>query len=58
MIAYNFGYLKINEPIKVRMGEIIETSIGRLIFNDILPKNFHFINETFNKKELQKPSLN
>ncbi|MEK7114485.1 MAG: DNA-directed RNA polymerase subunit beta' [Patescibacteria group bacterium] len=54
MIAYNFGYLKINEPIKVRMGEIIETSIGRLIFNDILPKNFHFINETFNKKELQK----
>lgn len=54
MIAYNFGYLKINESIKVRMGKIIETSIGRLIFNDVLPKNFDFVNKIFGKKELQK----
>lgn len=59
MVAYNFGYLKINEPIKVKIKEktkskIMETSVGRLIFNDILPKKFPFINETFNKKELQK----
>lgn len=55
MIAYNFGYLKINEPIKIRMKtSIVETSIGRLIFNGALPKNFGFVNKTFNKKELQK----
>lgn len=62
MMAYNFDYLKINEPIKIRMkkekekwsGEIIETSIGRLIFNGVLPKDFDFINKTLNRKELQK----
>ncbi|PIU98643.1 DNA-directed RNA polymerase subunit beta' [Candidatus Wolfebacteria bacterium CG03_land_8_20_14_0_80_40_12] len=55
ILAFNFDYLKINEPIKVRIGaEIIETSVGRLIFNDILPKDFNFINKTLNKKELQK----
>jgi len=32
----------------------IETSVGRLIFNGILPKDFGFINKTLNKKELQK----
>jgi len=54
-LAYDFGYLKINEPIKVKIdNEIIETSVGRLIFNSILPKDFDFINATLNKKELRK----
>jgi DNA-directed RNA polymerase subunit beta' len=55
ILAYDFGYLKINEPIKVRIkSEIIETSVGRLIFNSVLPKDFNFVNKTLNKKELQK----
>jgi len=66
MLVYDLGYLKINEPIKVRVNpllknkdphqttSIIETSVGRLIFNSILPKDFGFVNKTLNKKELQK----
>jgi len=55
ILAHHFGYLKINEPIKVRIkSEIIETSVGRLIFNSVLPKDFNFVNKTLNKKELQK----
>ncbi len=69
ILAHNFGYLKINELIKVRSGKtpmkasknveaitsnIIETSVGRLIFNEILPEDFNFVNKTFDKKELQK----
>jgi len=55
MLAYDFEYLKINEPIRVKIGkDFIETSAGRLIFNGVLPKDFNFINKTLNKKELQK----
>ena len=33
---------------------LIETSVGRLIFNDIFPADFPFINEVVNKKFIQK----
>ncbi len=62
LLANEFGYLKINEPIKINAklaglsghNEIIETSAGRIIFNNILPKELGFINKTFDKKELQR----
>ncbi len=70
ILAYDSGYLKINEPIKVKVdkkvkldekkagGEeqngFIETSVGRLIFNCVLPPDIDFINKTLNKKELQR----
>ncbi len=52
VLANNFGYVDINESINVK--EVGETSVGRLIFNEILPKDFRFINDTLNKKTLQK----
>ena len=70
MLAHEFGYLEINEPIKIPKTEInlapteasagaseskfIETSVGRLIFNAVLPPEFNFVNKTLTKKELQK----
>lgn len=33
---------------------ILETSVGRLIFNDIFPEDFPYVNETINKKFLGK----
>jgi len=55
ILAYDFEYLKINEPIRVKIDkDFVETSAGRLIFNGVLPKDFNFINKTLNKKELQK----
>jgi len=38
--------LEIRQKIKVRIGKnIIETTVGRLLFNEILPENFDYINE-------------
>ncbi len=70
ILAYDFGHLKINEPIRVKIDnkikideketvderrrDFIETSVGRLIFNSVLPSGIDFINKTLNKKELQK----
>jgi len=34
-------------------GQIIETSVGRLIFNKVVPKELGFRNENFDKKKLQ-----
>jgi DNA-directed RNA polymerase subunit beta' len=37
---------------KVRLeGEIVETTIGRVLFNDIIPESQGFINDTVNKKK-------
>ncbi|TAK96194.1 DNA-directed RNA polymerase subunit beta', partial [Patescibacteria group bacterium] len=35
-------------------GELIETSVGRIVFNDILPKELRFINEEMTQKELKQ----
>mgnify|MGYP001587780047 CR=1 FL=1 len=65
LMAYNFGYLDINTPIKIRKPksasaeeligpEFIETSCGRLKFNGVLPPDFRFVNQQLNKKSLSK----
>jgi DNA-directed RNA polymerase subunit beta' len=55
MHAYESGYIAINATIKVPVeGKIIETSLGRLIFNSIFPADFGYVNEQFNKKKLPK----
>jgi DNA-directed RNA polymerase subunit beta' len=55
-MAYHSGYIHIQAPIKVRLpgdSALIETSVGRLIFNKVVPKELGFRNETFDKKKLQ-----
>ncbi len=54
LIAFEFRQIKVNEPIRV--GSITDevTSCGRIIFNTILPKEFGYINEEMDKKNLQK----
>jgi DNA-directed RNA polymerase subunit beta' len=68
VMAYEFEYLKVNESIKilkngikknfgdgdVNKTSVVETTVGRLIFNEILPEDFDFVNKTLNKKVLQK----
>ncbi len=55
ILAYNNKFVNIQAKIKVRLdnGEIVETSVGRLIFNRIVPKEFGYRNEHFDKKKLQ-----
>ena len=46
IFANQCGQIKIRQLISVRIGnEIIETTAGRVIFNEILPENFEFINQ-------------
>lgn len=48
--AYDAGALSVHALIKVRVqGKIIETTYGRLLFNEIVPKELGFINETLKK---------
>jgi len=44
--AYQSDHLEIRQKIQVKIGkEIVETIVGRLLFNEVLPENFDFINE-------------
>lgn len=51
LIAYNNKKVGLHARIKVRIDdELIETSVGRVIFNQIVPKEMGFINELLVKK--------
>ncbi len=52
--AYENGIIKYQTPIKVRVnGEIVVTSYGRLLFNEIVPTELGYVNQTQNKKALK-----
>lgn len=54
IIAYQLGIVGIGAKVKLyQEGKVIDTSVGRIIFNDALPKNLQFINEEMTKKELK-----
>jgi DNA-directed RNA polymerase subunit beta' len=49
--AYEDGYISLHTRIKMRFkGNLRETTVGRVIFNDILPRGMSYINETLDKK--------
>jgi DNA-directed RNA polymerase subunit beta' len=53
LLAYQSGSIDIRAKIKVRIGkEVIETCVGRILFNQILPKKMQFINKVLDKKSL------
>ncbi|MBL7150422.1 DNA-directed RNA polymerase subunit beta' [Candidatus Microgenomates bacterium] len=61
ILAHQTEEVKLREEIKVRIdGKIIKTSVGRVLFNEALPKSLGFINESINArkiKELMKRAL-
>lgn len=62
--AYDFGEVGFRAKIKVLPtdspkyaqynGEIFETTVGRLLFNSVLPKDFEFVNKDIINKELSR----
>jgi DNA-directed RNA polymerase subunit beta' len=63
-IAYNEGIVDLHAIIKVRIADpdgtgdetdvrLIETTVGRVIFNQLVPKGFGYINELLTKKSLR-----
>ena len=55
IMAYQLGFAAVNAKIKVDIkGKILETSVGRILFNDILPEELKFINEELTQKEIKQ----
>ncbi|MCL2173928.1 DNA-directed RNA polymerase subunit beta' [Candidatus Saccharibacteria bacterium] len=53
ILARDAGEIKYQTPIVVRFrGEIHQTTLGRLMFNELLPEDFPFVNEVMAKKPL------
>jgi DNA-directed RNA polymerase subunit beta' len=55
LLANSEGVIKVHDPIRLRLnGQWIDTTVGRVIFNDCLPKELWFVNDEVNKKALSK----
>jgi len=55
LLAYNLEIIDVRAKIRVDInGEIIETSAGRIIFNEMLPDDFEFVNEIMSSKNIKK----
>lgn len=55
LYALEFKHVKYRSKIKYLMdNEFVETTPGRLIFNEKIPQGFEFVNYTVNDKELSK----
>jgi DNA-directed RNA polymerase subunit beta' len=55
ILAFEMGELDIKAKIKLRIdGNLVETSLGRIIFNEALPEDFPFQNKLITIKELEK----
>jgi DNA-directed RNA polymerase subunit beta' len=53
--AYEGKRITLHQPIKVRIvGEIIETTVGRIIFNEAMPEELGYINRTIDKGDIKK----
>ncbi|MDL2322921.1 DNA-directed RNA polymerase subunit beta' [Bacteroidales bacterium OttesenSCG-928-A17] len=62
IIAYNEGRVSIHAPIKIYIDDVvdgepvnrmIETSVGRVMVNEFVPKEVGFVNEILSKKSLR-----
>ena len=51
IVAYELGFLPLHAPTKIAG---LETTVGRVIFNRVLPEGFTFMNETLTKKSLSE----
>jgi DNA-directed RNA polymerase subunit beta' len=56
LMAYHMGYVDIQARITVRLnsGEIVQTTPGRVIFNEKLPSKLRFKNKPMDKKALKE----
>jgi len=53
--AFDHGVVKLHTKISLRLGpgKFVETTVGRSLFNQIVPKELGFVNEVLTKKNLR-----
>ncbi len=57
-MAYDFDRIGLHQAVRVRIdGELLTTTVGRVIFNEIMPKEMPFINELIDDKGIRKVSI-
>ncbi len=59
LLTLDFGEIDLGAKIKVpepksKNSELIETTVGRLIFNKVLPDSYPFVNDIINSKRLDR----
>lgn len=55
LIAHNHNLIDLHESIVVKMkAKKIETTVGRIIFNQILPQDMEYVNHKLDKKQIVK----
>jgi DNA-directed RNA polymerase subunit beta' len=54
VMAFQNGFLTLQQPISLRYnGERLTTCVGRILFNEVLPKELQFFNKSVDKKALK-----
>jgi len=56
LLAFQDGEIHKHAKCKLRLekGETVETTVGRILFNQSLPKGFRYVNDIVNKSKLSK----
>ena len=55
LMAHSENFIDTHAKIKIRMnGQLVETTAGRIIFNEILPEGLRFYNKTTNRKRVEE----
>lgn len=56
LLAYQMGFVAVNAKIRVDVAGfgVLETSVGRIMLNDILPEELRYVNEEMTKKEIDQ----
>ncbi len=53
--AYDLGDLRVHDPVKFRHeGKTIDTTVGRVLFNETIPEPLRFVNEVYDKAKLNE----
>jgi len=55
LMSYQLGNIRINSKIKVLIDNaVMETSVGRILFNELIPEEMDYVNAEMTKGELKK----
>jgi len=53
--AFRMGFVGVRQKITVRVkGKVIETTVGRLMFNEVLPSEFEYVNENVSSSVIKR----
>ena len=53
-MAYDLRHLKLRDRVRLRLdGELIDTTVGRVLFNEVVPDELGFQNQLMDKKQLR-----